>query len=136
VRPRAAAARAVAAVALTAGAAPPASAQVPPPRLPPLAFRTATLVRADRTIEIRLSAVSHVGVRVVVSRGTVRLGTARAGLGRGTSAVPVPIGPKGIRPLREGLHVNVAIYYGPAEPVRARAALLLGQGAEEPPVTA
>jgi hypothetical protein len=108
-------------------------AYIPPPHLPPLAFRTATLVRADRTIEVRLSAVSQVGVRVVVSRGTVRLGTARASLQRGTSAVPVPIGPKGIRPLRKGLHVGVAIYYGPADPVRAHPALLLGPGSTEPP---
>ncbi|HEV7750802.1 MAG TPA: hypothetical protein VGO71_04635 [Baekduia sp.] len=114
----------------------PVPTYIPPPHLPPLAFRTATLVRADRTIEIRLSAVSQVGVRVVVSRGTVRLGAARAGLERGTSAVPVPIGPKGIRPLRKGLHVNVAIYYGPADPVRARPALLIGQSADAPPITA
>lgn len=110
-----------------------APAHLPPPHLPPLAFRTATLVRVDRTIEIRLSAASQVGVRVVVSRGAVRLGSAGAGLSRGTTAVPVPIGPKGIRPLRKGLHVDVAIYYGPADPVRAHPALLLGQGAGPPP---
>jgi hypothetical protein len=110
-----------------------APAHLPPPHLPPLAFRTATLVRVDRTIEIRLSAASQVGVRVVVSRGAVRLGSAGAGLSRGTTAVPVPIGPKGIRPLREGMHVDVAIYYGPADPVRAHPALLLGQGADPPP---
>jgi hypothetical protein len=110
-----------------------APAHLPPPHLPPLAFRTATLVRVDRTIEIRLSAASQVGVRVVVSRGAVRLGSAGAGLGRGTTAVPVPIGPKGIRPLRKGMHVDVAIYYGPADPVRAHPALLLGQGADPPP---
>jgi hypothetical protein len=69
----------------------------------------------------------------VVSRGTVRLGTGRGGLHRGTSVVPVPIGPKGMRPLRKGLHVNVAIYYGPADPLRAHPALLLGQGAAPPP---
>jgi len=72
-------------------------------------------------------------VRVVVSRGTVRLGSARAGLHSGTVAVPVPIGPKGIRPLRKGLHVNVAIYYGPADPVRAHPALLVGESAGAPP---
>jgi hypothetical protein len=115
----------------------PTPAQVPPPHLPPLAFRTATLVRAHRTIEIRLSAVSEVGVRVVVSRGRLRLGTARAGLHGGTSAVPVPIGPKGIRPLRAGLHVTVAIFYGAGAPVRAHPALLLGDGAgDRPPITA
>jgi hypothetical protein len=124
----------LAAVAATAPApARAAPAHLPPPHLPPLAFRTATLVRADRTIEIRLSAASQVGVRVVVSRGAVRLGTAGAGLDRGTTAVPVPIGPKGIRPLRKGMHVDVAIYYGPADPVRAHPALLLGQGANSPP---
>ncbi|MDX6716048.1 MAG: hypothetical protein QOH30_2606 [Baekduia sp.] len=121
---------AVAATAAPAHLPPP---HLPPPHLPPLAFRTATLVRVDRTIEIRLSAASQVGVRVVVSRGAVRLGSAGAGLSRGTTAVPVPIGPKGIRPLRKGMHVDVAIYYGPADPVRAHPPLLLGQGADPPP---
>jgi hypothetical protein len=117
-----------------ASAAVPAGAQVPP-RVPPLAFRSATLVRTDRTIEVRLSAATEVGVRVVIARGELRLGQAHGSLDRGTTVVPVRIGPRGIKPLRKGLHVDVAIYYGDSEPVRAHAALLLGDG-EPLPVTA
>lgn len=127
-RPRAAALLVPVLAALALGLAPaPAGAQIPP-QLPPLAFRTATLVRAERTIEVRLSATADVSVRVVISRGTVRLGQSRGALGRGTTVVPVRIGPRSIKPLRKGLHVNVAIDYGDREPVRARAALLMADG--------
>jgi len=117
-----------------AAAAAPAGAQGPP-HVPPLAFRSATLVRTDRTIEVRLSAATQVAVRVVVARRELRLGQAHGALDRGTTVVPVRIGPRGIKPLRKGLHVDVAIYYGDREPVRAHAALLLGDG-EPQPVTA
>jgi hypothetical protein len=131
--PTRAAARLAVSLAAPALSAGPAGAQVPPPHVPPLAFRTATLVRADRTIEIRLSATADVGVRVIVSRGTVRLGQAGTSLGPGNTVVPVRIGPRGIRPLRKGLHVNVAIFYGDVQPLRARPALLLGDGEPLPP---
>jgi hypothetical protein len=127
VRVRAAALLAV----LVAAPAAPARAQAPP-RVPPLAFRSATLVRADHTIEVRLSAAADVGVRIGVSRGDRRLGQGRSSLGRGTTVVPVAIGPRAMKPLRAGLHVNVAIYYGDSQPLRTRAALLLGAGAPLP----
>ena len=115
-------------LALLATAAPASAQTAPGP--PPFAFRTATLVRPDHAIEVRLSAVADVAVTVVITRGTVRLGHAAAQLGRGDTIVPIPIGPRGIRKLREGLHVKVAIFYGASEPVRAEPALLLGDGAD------
>ena len=121
-------------LAATAVPAAPAAAQVPP-RPPPFAFRTATLVRDDHTIEIRMIAAADVTVTVVIARGTVRLGTGRGHLGRGTTVVPVRIGPRAIKPLREGLHVKLAMYYGARDPVRANPALLIGDG-EPLPMTA
>jgi hypothetical protein len=125
----------LAAVAATA-TAPPAGAQRPPTP-PPFAFRTATLVRAEHAIDIRLIAVADVTVTVVITRGTVRLGVGRGRLAHGTTIVPVPIGPRGIKPLREGLHVKVAMYYGPSDPIRAEPALLVGEAEPQPlPMTA
>jgi hypothetical protein len=136
VRVRAAPVLVLSLLAATAVAVGPAAAQVPP-RPPPFAFRTATLVRVDHTIEVRLIAAADVTVTVVIGRGTVRLGTGRSRLGRGTTVVPVRIGPRGMKPLREGLHVKVAMYYGADDPVRATPALLLGDGEPEPlPMTA
>jgi hypothetical protein len=115
--------------ALAAAPATPAVAQRPPTP-PPFAFRTATLVRAEHAIDVRLIAVADVTVTVVITRRTVRLGIGRGRLGHGTTIVPVHIGPRGIKPLRAGLHVKVAMHYGASDPIRARPALLVA----EPPL--
>ena len=44
---------------------------------------------------------------------------------RGGTVISVRIGPKGMRPLRKGLHVDVAIWWGAALPLRAHPALKL-----------
>jgi hypothetical protein len=112
---------------LSAAGLPPVSvaAAQPPPSPPPVAFHSATLVREHRAIDVELMAVAEVGVTVVILRNGRRLGRATATANRGGAVVPVHIGPRGLRPLRQGLHVDVRIYYGPAEPLRAHPALRL-----------
>jgi hypothetical protein len=92
---------------------------------PPLAFRTATLRRADHAIDVELMAVARVDVRVTITRAGHRLGRGIDHLDRGSTFVRVPIGPKSLRPLRRGLHVNVDVEYGPPTPVHAFATLIL-----------
>jgi hypothetical protein len=90
-----------------------------------LAFRSATLDRTHHTIDVDLMAAAQVTATVIISRHTLRLGRRTGSMDRGGTVISVPIGPKGIKPLRKGLHVNVSIYWGAAEPLRAHPALKL-----------
>jgi hypothetical protein len=97
----------------------------PPPQPPPLAFHAAELHRAAHAIDVEiLSVVEHIPVRVAITRNGLRLGRGADATGRGSTFVRVRIGPKGLRPLRPGLHVTVLIDYGSGAPLRARAALV------------
>jgi hypothetical protein len=96
-----------------------------PPPPPPFAFRTATLHREAHAIDVELSAVAHTAVRVTVSRGGTRLGRNVGELEGGTTSVRVTIGPKGLKPLRRGLHIDLAIEYGSPLPLRIHPALRL-----------
>ena len=80
-------------------------------------------MRAHHAIDVELMAVARVAVRVTVSRGGRRLGWSTSALERGSTFVHIRIGPKGLKPLRRGLHVDVAIEYGPPQPLRAHPAL-------------
>jgi hypothetical protein len=114
------------ALGLLLSAAPaPAQTAAPPPPPPPLAFRDATLIREHRAIEVAIIAVTDVHVTVIVSRAGTRLGRMAAAVRHGRTVIPVRIGPRGIKPLREGLHVDVRIFWGPPEPLLAHPALLL-----------
>jgi hypothetical protein len=99
--------------------------QPPPPTPPPLAFRSATLDRAAHTIDVDLMAVAAVTATVVVSRHGTRLGHGTGAMDRGGTVISVRIGPKGMKPLRKGLHVDVAIFWGTPTPLRAHPALKL-----------
>jgi hypothetical protein len=90
-----------------------------------LAFRSATLDRTHHTIDVELMAAAEVTATVIVSRHTVRLGRRTGSMDRGGTVISVRIGHKGMKPLRKGLHVNVAIYWGAPEPLRAHPALKL-----------
>ncbi|HWI72174.1 MAG TPA: hypothetical protein VNT55_09475 [Baekduia sp.] len=100
--------------------------QAPPPAPPPpIAFHTATLQRAAHAIDVEMLSTTDVPIRVTISRGTRRLGRDTGVLQRGTMFLRVHIGPKGLKPLRRGIHVAVTIEYGAPTPLRARPALLL-----------
>ncbi|HEX5924509.1 MAG TPA: hypothetical protein VFY45_11800 [Baekduia sp.] len=105
--------------------------QLPPPPAPPppLAFRTATLQRAAHGIDVEMLAVTNLPVRVTISRGGIRLGRNTGTIDRGSTSVRVRIGPKGIKPLRPGIHVTIAIEYGGPLTLHAHPALLLGDSA-------
>jgi hypothetical protein len=90
-----------------------------------LAFRSATLDRAHHTIDVDMMAAAQVTATVVISRHAVRLGRARGSMDRGGTVISVRIGPKGMKPLRKGLHVDVAIFWGASEPLHAHPALKL-----------
>ncbi|HWH93532.1 MAG TPA: hypothetical protein VNT03_06695 [Baekduia sp.] len=108
----------------------------PPPAPPPLAFRAATLDRAAHTIDVELMAAAAVSATVVVSRNGSRLGRGSGAMDRGGTVISVRIGPKAMRPLRKGLHVNVAIYWGAGAPLRARPALELAPPEDDGPLSA
>jgi hypothetical protein len=97
----------------------------PPPGPPPLAFRSATLDRRAHTVDVDVMAAAQVSATVVVARHGVRLGRAAGSMDRGGTVISVRIGPKGIKPLRKGLHVDVLIYWGAGAPLRAHPALKL-----------
>src|SRR4051812_45550849 len=97
----------------------------PPPQPPPLAFRQAALNRGEHTIEADIQAAARVSATIIIARHGVRLGRTGATIDRGGAEIPVRIGPKGLRPLRKGLHVDVLIYWGSSEPLRAHPALKL-----------
>ncbi|WCB96612.1 hypothetical protein DSM104299_05377 [Baekduia alba] len=97
----------------------------PPPGPPPLAFRSATLDRAAHTVDVELMASAQISASVVVARHGVRLGHGSGAMDRGGTVISVKIGPKGIKPLRKGLHVDVLIYWGAGSPLRAHPALKL-----------
>jgi hypothetical protein len=106
--------------------------QPPPPAPPPpLAFRTATLQRAAHGIDVEMLAVANVPVRVTISRAGVRLGRTTGAVDRGSTFVRVRIGPKGLKPLRPGLHIHVAIEYDGPLTLHAHPALLLGDDAAD-----
>ena len=106
--------------------------QAPPPAPPPpLAFHTATLQRAAHGIDVELLATTTVPVRVTISRAGTRLGRDTGTLQRGSTSVRVRIGPRGIKPLRRGLHVTVTIEYGAPTPLHAHPALQLGSAGPE-----
>jgi hypothetical protein len=96
-----------------------------PPGPPPLAFRSATLDRDARTIDVALMATAATTATVTVARRGVRLGRGSGSMDRGGTTISVRIGPKGMKPLRKGLHVDVAIYWGAGSPLRAHPALAL-----------
>jgi hypothetical protein len=97
----------------------------PPPQPPPLAFRSAELHRAAHAVDVEIITVTErIPVRVSVSRNGVRLGRGADITERGSTFVRVRIGPKGLKPLRPGLHVKVLIDYGSAEPLQARPKLV------------
>jgi hypothetical protein len=106
--------------------------QPPPPGPPPLAFRSATLDRAAHTIDVDLMAVAAVSATVVVSRHGTRLGHGSGTMDRGGTVISVRIGPKGMKPLHKGLHVDVAIWWGAAFPLRAHPALKLAPREDGP----
>jgi hypothetical protein len=98
----------------------------PSPGPPPVAFRSAALDRDARTIDVDLMATAAVSAKVVVARHGVRLGQKSGSMDRGGTEISVPIGPKGIRRLRKGIHVDVLIYWnGVSTPLRAHPALRL-----------
>ena len=98
--------------------------QAPPPAPPPpLAFRTATLHRGAHAIDVEIIATANVPVRVTISRHGTRIGRDGGAVDRGSTIVRVRIGPKSLKPLREGLRVSVAIEYGAPTPLHARPAL-------------
>jgi hypothetical protein len=90
-----------------------------------VAFRSAALDRPARTIDVDMMAAAAVSVTVVVSRNGTRLGRRSGEMDRGGTVVSVRIGPRGLRPLRKGIHVDVAIWWGGPEPLRAHPALVL-----------
>jgi hypothetical protein len=95
----------------------------PPPQPPPLAFRAAALNRAEHAIDVDIQAAANISATVIIARHGVRLGRTALTIDRGGAEVAVRIGPKGLRPLRKGLHVDVLIYWGTSEPLRAHPAL-------------
>jgi hypothetical protein len=95
----------------------------PPPQPPPLAFRAAALNRAEHTIDVDIQAAARISATVVIARHGVRLGRAGATIDRGGDDISVRIGPKGLKPLRKGIHVDVLIYWGASQPLRAHPAL-------------
>ena len=94
-----------------------------PPGPPPLAFRSATLDRAARTIDVDLMAAAAVTATVTVARHGRRLGRGTGTMDRGGTVISIHLGPKAIRPLRRGLHVDVRIFWGASQPLRAHPAL-------------
>jgi len=90
-----------------------------------LAFRSATLDRATHTVDVEIMAVAQVSAAVVIARHGVRLGRGSGSMDRGGTVISVRIGPKGIKPLRKGLHVDVLIFWGAGSPLRAHPALKL-----------
>jgi hypothetical protein len=98
--------------------------QAPPPQPPPLAVRSAELHRAAHAVDVEIiSAIEHIPVRVSVSRNGLRLGRGADATARGSTFVRVRLGPKGLKPLRPGLHVTVLIDYGSGAPLRTRTPL-------------
>jgi hypothetical protein len=95
----------------------------PPAPPPPIAFHTATLQRAAHAIDVEMLSTTDVPIRVTISRGTLRLGRDTGVLHRGTMFLRVRVGPKGLKPLRRGLHVAVTIEYGAPAALHARPAL-------------
>jgi hypothetical protein len=108
--------------------------QPPPPGPPPLAFRSATLDRAAHTIDVDLMAVAQVSATVLIARHGVRLGKGAGSMDRGGTVISVKIGPKGIKPLRKGIHVDVLIFWGASTPLRAHPALKLAPRDSEGPL--
>ena len=97
----------------------------PPPQPPPRAFHAAELHRAAHAIDVEvLSVVEQLPIRVTIARHGVRLGRGGDLTGRGSTFVRVRLGPRSLRPLHRGLHVDVTIDYGSREPLRAHAALV------------
>jgi hypothetical protein len=87
------------------------------PLPPPLAFRSATLNRARRTIDVRLQSIADVAVSVVLTRNGTRIGRRGVSVHPGRTLLPVRIGPRTARRLRPGLHLDLRIYYGAPDPV-------------------
>lgn len=93
--------------------------QATPPQPPPLAFRAAELHRAAHAVDVEIISVfEHIPLRVAISRNGTRLGLSGDATERGSTFVRVRIGPKGLKPLRPGLHVTVLIDYGSGTPLR------------------
>jgi hypothetical protein len=105
----------------------------PPQPPPPLAFRSATLDRAARTIDVELMASAQVTASVRLARHGVRLGRPTAGtMDRGGTVISVHLGPKATARLRKGLHVDVRIFYGAPTPLKAHPALRLARPDDAP----
>jgi len=73
-----------------------------------------------------------VSATVVVSRHGTRLGKGSGTMDRGGTVISVRIGPKGMKPLHKGLHVDVAIWWGAPFPLRAHPALKLAPREDGP----
>ena len=108
------------ALAVAAGA----HAQERPPGPAPVAFRSATLHRPHHAIEVRVQAMSEIGVRVAVFRRGRRLGHRRAAVHVGRTMVRVGVNRRLLRRLRAGQHVDVTIDFGGPVPVHVFGAVL------------
>jgi hypothetical protein len=124
VRPRAVAVVSLALTAITLAGVADASAQEPPPGPPPMAFRSATLHRTHHAIDVRMQAMSEVGVRVTITRHGRRVGRRAAEVHVGRTLVRVGVGRRLLRHLRAGQHVDVTIDYGAPLPVHIFGAVL------------
>jgi hypothetical protein len=113
---------------------PPAPPAPPSPGPPPVAFRSATLYRADRLIEVELMAtVVDAGVTVLVSRHGLRLGRSRGVTDRSGATVNVPLGPRGLRMVGHGgRHIDVLIFWGAPQPLRAHPVLRMARKGVDP----
>ena len=101
-----------------------AHAQERPPGPPPLAFRSVTLHRPHHAIEVRVQAMSEIGVRIAVFRRGHRLGRRGAAVHVGRTVVRVAVGRRMLRRLRVGQHVDVTIDFGGPVPVHIFGAVL------------
>ena len=101
-----------------------ARAQERSPGPPPLAFRSATLHRHHHAIEVRVQAMSEIGVLVAVFRHGQRLGLRGAAVHVGRTIVRVGVGRRLLRRLRVGQHVDVTIEFGGPVPVHIFGAVL------------
>jgi hypothetical protein len=97
---------------------------VRPPSPPPLAFGHVTLAPRHRSIGVTLLTTVEVPATVVLSRRGRRIGRRVRTIRPGDARVDVPVGPRNRRRLRPGLHIDVAIYFGAAAPLRAAGVVL------------
>jgi hypothetical protein len=124
VRPRAVAVVSITLTAILLAVVPDAPAQERPPGPPPMAFRSATLQRPRHAIEVRMSAMAEIGVRVTITRHGRRVGRRVAAVHIGRTLVRVNVARRLLRRLRTGQHVDLMIEFGTPVPVRIFGAVL------------